>query len=184
MSLPSLPALRRSGGLLLGLLLAASTLAACESEPTGGESPDTKQEADTSTGDDTTAGDDATADVGEDVAEAVVDQCQNETDLNWLHSDVGEGQTGRELAREAAGDCGLACLNHPTPDTCAIQCMVTSKGVQLSDGCAGCYGRIVLCTIGECLLKCIDDPQAQQCKDCQDDKGCNDDFYACTGNLD
>jgi hypothetical protein len=128
----------------------------------------------------------STADSGADSGAAVVvkDQCQNTTDLAWLKSEVKAGVTGRELAREAAGDCGLGCLNHPAPDQCAIKCMTQDKGVQLSSGCAGCYGGIVICTIEKCLAKCIDDAQAQICKDCQESKGCNTTFYACTGNLD
>ena len=157
-------------GICLSLCLTASApgLAGCGSTTTPSD-----------TGTDTAAGDSAV-----DAAPAPADQCQNTEDLAWLKGDVGGGQTGRDLAREAAGDCGLGCLNHPAPDQCAVKCMVQDKGVKLSDGCAGCYGGIVLCTIGSCLAKCIDDAQAQICKDCQETKGCNVTFYACTGNLD
>lgn len=112
-----------------------------------------------------------------------VDQCQGDTDLSWLGSKVNDEQTGRELAREAAGDCGLGCLSEPKPDKCAIKCMTDIRGVQLTDGCAGCYGGIVLCTINKCINVCMGDPQAQICKDCQEEKGCNETFYACTGPL-
>ncbi len=111
------------------------------------------------------------------------DQCQDAANLTWLKSKLSTGQTGRELAREKAGDCGLGCLNSPAPDQCAIECMV-KEGVQLTSGCAGCYGGIVLCTIESCLPKCINDPQAQICKDCQVEKGCDGTFYVCTGPLD
>lgn len=111
------------------------------------------------------------------------DLCQSTEDLGWLKSKLASGQTGRELAREKAGDCGLGCLNDAAPDKCAIDCM-KKEGVQLTDGCAGCYGGIVLCTIENCLPKCIDDPQAQICKDCQVEKGCDGTFYTCTGPLD
>ncbi|HAN31785.1 MAG TPA: hypothetical protein DCQ06_09335 [Myxococcales bacterium] len=119
-----------------------------------------------------------------DTQPAAKDQCQGADDMAWLKSDQASGQSGRDLAREAAGDCGLGCLNHPAPDQCAIKCMLQDKGVVLSNGCAGCYGGIVLCSIANCLPKCIDDAQAQVCKDCQEDKGCNDIFYDCTGPLD
>lgn len=132
----------------------------------------------------TNTGADVAADTSKDTAQAPKDQCQNTADITWLKADQGKGQTGRDLAREAAGDCGLGCLNHPAPDQCAIKCMLGDKGVKLSDGCAGCYGGIVLCTIGKCIAKCIDDAQAKVCKDCQEEKGCNTPFYACTGNLD
>ena len=119
-----------------------------------------------------------------DTQPAAKDQCQGADDMEWLKKDLGGGQTGRDLAREAAGDCGLGCLNHPAPDQCAIKCMTQDKGVVLSSGCAGCYGGIVLCTIENCLPKCIDDAQAPVCKECQKEKGCDDVFYACTGPLD
>lgn len=116
-----------------------------------------------------------------------IDQCQNDVDLTWLEQDFPDPKTdglrsGRELARAEAGNCGLRCLNHECPDMCAIACMAR-EGVELSAGCSGCYGRIVLCTIGNCLPQCINDPQAEACKECQEDKGCNDDFYDCTGPL-
>jgi hypothetical protein len=111
------------------------------------------------------------------------DQCQNTEDLAWLKGTVSAGKTGRDLAREKAGDCGLGCLSDKAPDKCAIDCML-KEGVKLSNGCAGCYGGIVLCTINNCLPKCINDPQAQGCKDCQAEQGCDDTFYACTGPLD
>jgi hypothetical protein len=112
------------------------------------------------------------------------DQCQNEADLAWLTAMATPEQTGRQLARAEASNCGLACLNDACPDLCAIRCMTEVKGVQLSSGCAGCYGEIVLCTIGKCLPKCINDAQSEGCKACQEEKGCNEPFYACTGPLD
>jgi hypothetical protein len=115
---------------------------------------------------------------------APVDQCQNDTDLGWLKAKANDTQTGRELARAEASNCGLSCLNEACPDQCAIKCMVDVKGVKLSGGCAGCYGRIVICTIENCIAKCINDPQSDACKQCQEEKGCNADFYGCTGNLD
>lgn len=148
----------------------------------------TTSATDTASGTDAAANGSDDAAAGSDTASTPVDQCQNATDLAWLKSEVqGEAgkMTGRELAREAAGDCGLGCLAYKDKaGECAIQCMKEDKGVQLSDACADCYGGIVLCTIKSCLPKCIDDPQAQICKDCQDEKGCNDVFYGCTGNLD
>ena len=110
------------------------------------------------------------------------DQCLGEADFAWL-TEVQDELTGREIAREAAGDCGLGCLSDPAPDQCAIRCMKNIKGVQLSDGCSGCYGGIVLCTIENCLSRCIDDPQAEDCKACQDEKGCQAAFDTCTGPL-
>jgi hypothetical protein len=110
--------------------------------------------------------------------------CQAADDLAWLRSQATPAQTGRELARAEASNCGLACLNDACPDDCAVRCMTQVKGVQLSSGCAGCYGGIVLCTIGKCLPQCINEPQSTGCKECQETQGCNDEFYGCTGPLD
>jgi hypothetical protein len=146
----------------------------------------------TDTASSTTTGGGATADTSTAVdaasevsaTSAAKDQCQNPTDLAWLKSTLPSGETGREMARAKAGDCGLGCLAAKgKEDQCAIKCMI-GEGVQLSSGCAGCYGGIVLCTIQKCLPKCIKDPQATMCKDCQKAEGCDDAFYACTGPLD
>lgn len=112
------------------------------------------------------------------------DQCQGDGDLGWLQGIIEPDVTGRDLAREAAGDCGLGCLNDDAPGECAIDCMIEKRSVVLSNGCAGCYGDIVLCTINKCLPQCIDDPQAEVCKGCQEAKGCQATFDTCTGPLD
>lgn len=129
-----------------------------------------------------------TPDAGEqqiaDAGDPPKDQCQNAEDLGWIKATQDGGLTGREVAREAAGDCGLGCLSDPAPDVCAIRCMKNIKKVQLTDNCAGCYGDIVLCTIEKCLPRCIDDPQAEDCKACQEEKGCQGAFDTCTGSLD
>lgn len=113
-----------------------------------------------------------------------VSVCQNDTDKTYLTTDQGSGKTGRDLASDAASECGLGCLNAPDPKQCAIDCMLNDKGITLSDPCAGCYGQIVLCTIQECAAQCIADSSAPVCTDCQDDKGCTPAFYECTGPLD
>lgn len=111
------------------------------------------------------------------------DACQNEVDLGWLQADQKDAMTGRELAREAAGDCGLACLSECAPGDCAVKCMTNRKSVSLSKTCSSCYGDIVICTIDKCLTRCISDPQAPDCKACQEEKGCQAAFDACTGPL-
>ncbi len=111
------------------------------------------------------------------------DRCQDEADLAWLASAASPTQSGRELARAEASNCGLSCLNDPCPATCAVNCMTQQRGIDLSAGCADCYGTIVLCTIENCLPQCINDSQAPGCKQCQDAIGCNERFYACTGPL-
>lgn len=120
----------------------------------------------------------------DDEQEQLVDQCQSEEDLEWLGSQVNDEQTGRQFARDAASDCGLGCLTgKPTPDACALECMIDVRGVKISESCSSCYGGIVLCTINKCLPQCIDDPQAEQCKDCQEAKGCQGAFDTCAGEL-
>jgi len=121
-----------------------------------------------------------------DAGETPINQCLSDVDAGtpypWLTEVQNEeGETGREVARAAAGDCGLSCLSNACPDTCAIRCMVDIKGVELTDACSDCYGRIVLCTVGNCLPSCINDPQAKICKDCQREKGCTAAFESCSG---
>ena len=159
-------------GLGLALCLALAGLQACsdDSGSTGGGT-------DTATGGDAV---DAASDVS---VVAAKDECQNTADKTWLTTDQG-GKKGRDLASAAASKCGLGCLSKPDPNACTIDCMLGAEKVALSKPCAGCYGSIVVCTIKNCVSKCVADPSATICTDCQKEKGCSDAFYSCTGKLD
>lgn len=176
--------MRKTFALGLALLLALAALTACGSDDgnTGGGGNTTTDTA----GSDSTGGSDATGDTSDDTAglPGGVSECQNTEDKTWLTTDQGGGKTGRDLASNAASECGLGCLNSPDPKTCSVTCMKNDKGVTLSDACAGCYGQIVLCTIENCAAQCIADSSAKPCTDCQTEKGCTKAFYDCTGPLD
>lgn len=113
--------------------------------------------------------------------EPAVDACKDPADKDYLEEDQGEGETGRELARLDATDCGLSCLRSCEPDKCAVKCMIEKRGVPLSETCSSCYGDIVLCTIDKCLERCISDAKAEDCKACQVEKRCQAAFNTCSG---
>lgn len=117
----------------------------------------------------------------EEEKEQLVDQCLGDEDYEWLTSPADDTQTGRELARAAARDCGLGCLGEDEADVCAIECMIDLKGVKISETCSNCYREIVLCTLNKCMGDCIGDPQSDECKDCQVVKGCQASFDTCSG---
>ena len=170
-------------GLGLALILALTGLQACSDDSgSGGGGTDTAT-SDTTAGGDSTAGGDA-IDAAADVSVvAAKDECQNTADKTWLTTDQG-GKKGRDLASSAASKCGLGCLSKPDPNACTVDCMLGPEKVALSKPCAGCYGGIVVCTIKNCVSKCVADPSATTCTDCQKEKGCTDAFYTCTGKLD
>lgn len=115
--------------------------------------------------------------------EPAVDACQDDADYAYLTSTQDDGLTGREQARLDATDCGLSCLSQCEPDKCAVKCMLEKRGVPLSSTCSSCYGDIVLCTTDKCIKRCISDPKAEDCKACQEEKGCQAAFDTCAGDL-
>jgi hypothetical protein len=116
------------------------------------------------------------------------DLCQNTPDLDYLAGTVADGKhagkTGREAAAAAAGTCGLANLAKPDPKAETIACMQGApENIALTDGCAGCYGDIVACSITNCLAGGCTTPGSPACVACQEEKGCIAAFDACTGPL-
>lgn len=124
---------------------------------------------------------------------ALFDQCLGTEDTAWLEKEavVSEDrglETGREIAREGARVCGLQNIKHEKTGgkkkvaEKAIECMAQKPyEVELTDGCSQCYSRIVMCTIEFCINDCAGDSHSQECKDCQEVKGCNEKFYECSG---
>lgn len=96
--------------------------------------------------------------------------CQNATDCPGVASgDV----------RKAAEVCGLGECISAKDSACAIACI--SKATGATDACADCYGAAVACTLKNCFDKCSADPEADECKACQVDKGCRETFNTCSG---
>ena len=143
-------------------------------------------------GNDTTPSDTEPTDTGTDSADApdtelsdtgvadttpvvTTDLCINAADRAVLAGD------GVAVVTDAAQGCGLGCLGDPDPGACAGACLATETG--LSNGCAGCYAGVVVCSITNCLAPCAADPNSRACGDCQA-ANCNDDFNACTGTID
>lgn len=96
--------------------------------------------------------------------------CQNEGDCAAVKS--GE-------ARMAAGVCGQGECLGATDNKCAIACI--QRTVDLSAECADCYGAAVACTAKMCFMRCISDPEADDCKACQVEMGCREAFNTCSG---
>ncbi len=112
---------------------------------------------------------DVTPDVTPDTVEPPTDECQNEADQTILEAG---GVT------DAAQTCGLGCLGDADPGSCAGACVAEETG--LSEGCAGCYAGVVVCSIENCLASCAADPDSAACASCQAEN-CLADYYVCTG---
>jgi len=95
--------------------------------------------------------------------------CQNDQDCPF----VVDGS-----ARITAGTCGKGCLAS-SDESCARDCLL--EELDMSAACAQCYLDTVNCTVTNCLAECVNDPEADECKQCQIDKGCRADFNACSG---
>jgi hypothetical protein len=137
---------------------------------------------DVATSEDTSGGTEDTSGGGD------VDLCQNAPDLAYLAATISggkhDGKTGRAAASSAASSCGLANIAAEDPKAATITCMQNApENVGLTNGCTGCYGDIVLCTIEQCISKCAVDPSSTPCTDCQAEKGCVAAFDTCTGPL-
>lgn len=108
-----------------------------------------------------------TDNVGCDPEEATT--CQNETDCPF----VVNGQ-----ARMVAGQCGIDCLES-SEESCPVDCIV--EETSMTADCATCYAGAVACATKNCLAQCIDDTEAEECKQCQVEKGCREEFNTCSG---
>lgn len=95
--------------------------------------------------------------------------CQNAMDCPF----VVDG-----TARIEAGKCGQNCLSSGEED-CSRDCIL--EMLAMSSDCAQCYADTVACTIMNCLGACINNPEAEACKECQVEKGCRAAFDECSG---
>lgn len=95
--------------------------------------------------------------------------CQNPTDCPF----VVDGR-----ARIAAGTCGKGCLAS-SDENCAHDCLL--EELAMSSECAQCYVDTVSCTVMKCLADCVNDPEADVCKQCQVEQGCRAAFNECSG---
>lgn len=112
------------------------------------------------------AGGSPSANVACDPAEATT--CQNEVDCEFVIDGT---------ARITAGTCGQGCLG--MEESCPVDCITDELAI--SAECATCYAQAVGCSIQNCLSECLSNPEADQCKLCQVEKGCRDAFNTCSG---
>jgi len=105
-----------------------------------------------------------------------VDACLNEGDSAII-------QVHGDLLGTEADDCAMACVgSEATPYIdCATPCMEETTG--LSAGCSICYLGKSKCSAVHCSENCPDGSSsgAPACIACQEENGCNDAFYACSG---
>ena len=110
-----------------------------------------------------------------------VDQCVNADDGAVIAADP-------DAPLAITGDCVVnLCLANPTIE-CVVDCVQNGSdktdppivGIDLSDGCAACYGASSLCGVDKCLAECIADTSAPECGECLE-ANCLVDFYACSG---
>jgi hypothetical protein len=95
--------------------------------------------------------------------------CQNPTDCPF----VVDG-----TARLTAGTCGKGCLTS-ADENCSRDCILDK--LDMSSDCAKCYADTVACAIMNCLAPCLNDTEAEACKQCQVAKGCRAAFNECSG---
>jgi hypothetical protein len=91
-------------------------------------------------------------------------QCNNASDCAFSKT-VQDGW-GLECGRMASGQGSVATT-----------CM---KGKGLTQGCAGCWGASVDCTVNNCILPCALDAMGADCKACNV-KMCDPAFNTCSG---
>ena len=93
--------------------------------------------------------------------------CDNPADLATLESTA-------DLSGKIAG-CAMQCIGQGVP--CMSGCVQDATG--LSEGCSGCFGEAIQCTMSSCMLQCIDSG-SPACADCQQQK-CAPAFEQCAG---
>jgi hypothetical protein len=95
--------------------------------------------------------------------------CQNSTDCPFVIDGT---------ARMTAGNCGIDCLESDD-EACPVDCIV--EELHMTSDCATCYAGAVACATENCLGVCISDTEADECKQCQVEKGCREEFNTCSG---
>ena len=100
--------------------------------------------------------------------------CDNAADLDELAA------SANALDDVLAG-CGASCVLDADQAGCSTRCVQESAELEVSDGCAGCFGSVVACTLQRCFLPCaLTNPPGQACTDCQT-TNCFPAFEACAG---
>ena len=103
-------------------------------------------------------------------------------------TDTTDGECNNDVDREIientdmigeASNCGMGCLGSSDPEICSVTCLSEATGI--SEPCAWCYAESITCTIDNCLMSCAMDPESEECRICQEDSNCINDFYQCAG---
>ncbi len=99
--------------------------------------------------------------------------CNNDDDIAELGSNIG-------TIEEASADCGFQCAADGDVRTCAGMCIENTEGVNLSSGCADCFGAVVECIVDSCLVECIAGQDSPSCVECRE-MNCDPIFEMCAG---
>ena len=74
-------------------------------------------------------------------------------------------------------ECGLGCLGHADEYKCSLDCIVSETG--LSEGCADCFAKHIMCAIDNCIPQCLE-PESSECKQCMASE-CEPKLFPCVG---
>lgn len=97
--------------------------------------------------------------------------CVNDTDCG----DVESGDY-----RATAKDCLLnECTEAADQAQCVADCLVSTNGVTAE--CSACYGASAACSSDNCFAECASDGDSCECVTCQEENGCTQDFFDCSG---
>jgi hypothetical protein len=132
---------------------------------------DTSTPADVTTPDVATPDVETPTDTGSADTAASAGACDNAGDL-------GRFEALDTTLQTAIGECVNQCLGTFTlTSACFGGCVEDKTG--LSQACSGCFGDVMLCTVNNCALQCID-PASANCTQCRD-ANCTPSFIACAG---
>lgn len=79
------------------------------------------------------------------------DQCVNAKDEAALQGTYTVGDASGVPITGVAAACGKSCLGKADLQKCTTDCIVTTTGGAISEGCAGCVAGSVTCIVLNCL---------------------------------
>ncbi|MBU1430393.1 hypothetical protein KKF91_07530 [Myxococcota bacterium] len=79
----------------------------------------------------------------------------------------------------SAATCANSCSADADVPSCVQTCVVDD--VRLSEGCASCYGDLILCALDQCAEACGADINSAGCLTCLGESSCAETFTGCSG---
>lgn len=119
-------------------------------------------------------------------AEAVALCKGQEAEYNQIKDTVSD--IASSVAQTSCGALGLLLSpDEPTAEeladleACVAVGIAGTEGVEIDENCAYCTAKVVTCVVVNCGLLCKDDPNDEDCLDCQEENGCQDGYDECQG---